>query len=223
MRTLSFLTTDLNAFNHTNIIADNILFKEDGVNDYIKIDSKRIKQVRFNLSDTLSYDRITVYTFKRKNFQLKKDEPKIMFAIPQLDDVFKMYSIYYLAEDFVGREKEQYYFFVKLRDSEVAYSFSKSSMVNRAYFFEYFKIFAPENIEYTSYINRLKKKGTPEFIEFDEANRVNTRIFMDENNIDENNLSNEIFENKFRVKSISIHYNFMFYFMGKKYEEIVLK
>lgn len=68
MRTLSFLTTDLNAFNHTNIIADNILFKEDGVNDYIKIDSKRIKQVRFNLSDTLSYDRITVYTLKKKFF-----------------------------------------------------------------------------------------------------------------------------------------------------------
>lgn len=221
-RTLSLLTTDLNAFKHTNTIADHILFREEGSNDFNKIDAKNIKQVRFNSSDSLSYDRITVYRFKRKNFELKKDEPEMMFAISQVDDVFKMYSKYYLSEDSTGRENEQYFFFVKLRDSDMTYFFSKSSLVNRAYFLEYFKIFAPDNVEYTTYIDRLKKKGTPEFKEFEEAGKAITSKFMKENNIDKNNLTNEIFEIEYRVKSISNHYNFMFYYMGKKYKEIVL-
>ena len=213
LRAISLVTTDLNAFKHTNVVAEEVWFKEDNNTSFKKIDAKDIKQIQFKGKNELVYDRISVYKFKRSNFELKNSKIEYMFAIPQVDDVFKVYNKLFLSKNARSVENEQYLYFAKLRDSEITYLFKISPLVNSAYVFEYFKVFAPTNKKYTDYIDQLKKKDSSERKEYMDADKRNLEEFK----LYMNGINSTKEDQRFFF--VSRYYNFMFYFIGKKLEE----
>lgn len=213
LRALSFVTTDFNAFNHTNIVAAEILFKENKESSYKSIPSEKIKNIKFGGENGIIYDRISVYKFNRKSLELKNKEVEYMFAVPQVDDVFKVYNKLYLSNSNRSIENDQYHYFAKLKDSEITYFFKFSPFIHITKAFDYFKIFDPKNKEYLAYIDKLKDVNSAERKEYREADAANLEEFI--KTVDKNSFSRE----DYRYLSISRFHNFAFYFIGKKLEQ----
>ena len=211
------LSQDAFAFRHAPVEVDVIQFKPEGKNTYEQIPAKDIKKIVFSGEEPLTFDRISVYKFKRKNFEIKRNKVSYMFAVAQVDDVFKVYNKMYLNRGSGGAMNDMYMYFAKLQDSDETYFFKISPMIHRKFIIDYFKVFAPNNEKYTAYIDKFKDEKSPEYAEFQEERKEDWRklkAYMEEN---KKNLS----WGDERYLEASEYYNYMFYFIGKKYKELV--
>lgn len=208
------LTLDPKLFRHGDVEADVILFKAEDSNNYVEIRSNDIEYVVFSGEDPTRFDRINVYKFDRKSFEIKNNDPVTMFQIPRVDGYVVMYANYYINLGRNGSISDELYFYVKLKDSDRSYYMRFFPHGRDRHNFHYLKILAPENEKFTSYIDKLCDRKSEEYKEY---KKIEEEILEE--------VSDYLKENKKRsiVDSRTIFYNakyrFMFSYIGKKLEE----
>ena len=211
---LRILSQDASSFRHANVEVEYIQFKPEGKTEYEKIPVKDINHITFKGDEDLRFDRINVYRFKKKTLEIKNDEPAMMIQTPKVDEYIVMYSNLYLNRG--SSVYDQYNLFVRLKNSDKTYYVQFLAGVKDKHNLPQLKILAPNNKDFSDFIDQLADKNTAIFKEYydmekeltDEvtaylkANRKNQKLSSEDE----------------RGIYMNAKYRFMFSYISKKLE-----
>lgn len=211
---LRVISQDNKAFSHANVALETLKFKPEGAEDFQEIDINVIDKVVLIDDETTEYDRIKVYRFDKKDFELK-NEGSFMLQNANFKDYLEAYSNIYINLGQGGAMRDTYYYYIKLKDAKNAYFFDFSPVYRFKKKVALFKIFAPKNNAYVSYLDKLADDKSAEYKEFDTA-RINElkdlEAYIKNASIKDLNVLQR------RSMMVRATHDFLTYYIGKKLE-----
>lgn len=211
---LRILSQDASSFRHANVEVEYIQFKPEGKTEYEKIPVKDIKHITFKGDEDLRFDRINVYRFKKKTLEIKNDEPAMMIQTPKVDEYIVMYSNLYLNRG--SSVYDQYNLFVRLKNSDKTYYVQFLAGVKDKHNLPQLKILAPNNKDFSDFIDQLADKNTAVFKEYYDMEKELTDEVTAY--LKANRKSQKLSSEDERGIYMNAKYRFMFSYISKKLE-----
>lgn len=210
---LRLISNDLNSFKHANVKAPSIKFKETSGRTFESIAASTIKTVMFtDGKDSLVYEKLNVYPYDARENRVDKSKVEYIFQPVYKRGPFITYRNTYVGIGIPGGST----YWARRADSDETIYFNMHKALSHKGRVNYFKTLGKGSKAFESYMEDIKNKRSAAYKTYKKAEDE----YLEE-------VKNFLKDNKEKISGYDVsiinltkYIDFMYYYFGKKYDEL---